>query len=61
LNSVFNSVEGEMKAIGENAAGFFQGMTHYTTHVKREKEKIYSQFFGSTADLHKQTLKYFEL
>jgi hypothetical protein len=61
LNNVLTSVNHEMKAIGENAAGFFQGITYFTTHIKKEKEKIYSQFFGSSADLHKQTLKMFEL
>jgi hypothetical protein len=61
FNNVLNSINHEMKAIGENAIEFFQGITYFTTHIKKEKEKLYSQFFGSSADLHKQTLKMFEL
>ena len=58
VNTLQNSINMEMRALGPNAFGLFNGVTHFTTHERREKDKVYSRFFGSSADINNKALKF---
>ena len=49
---IISSVHRECFDLGRNAWGLFNGFTHYTTHVRNTKEKIYGNALGSVADLN---------
>lgn len=51
---LFHSINVEMNAMGENAFGLFNGLTHYTTHVKESKSKVLGNLFGITNTLNKR-------
>lgn len=50
LDDLNTAIIRETKALGQNALGLFQGVTYYTTHVQKQKEKVFGNVFGSTAD-----------
>ena len=58
LTALNESVQRETLALGQNAFGLFNGVTHWTTHARREKEKVYSQFFGSSANLNNKAMQF---
>jgi hypothetical protein len=60
IEKLDNSINREVKALGYNAFALFNGVTHWTTHQRNTKEKIYSQFFGSTGQLNKKALLFCE-
>jgi hypothetical protein len=53
-NDIVSSVHRECFDLGRNAWGLFNGFTHYTSHVKKAKEKTYGNALGSVADLNEQ-------
>ena len=53
-----SSLDRETKALGFNGLGFFNGITHFTTHVRESKERLYSNVFGSNADTVNRTFNY---
>lgn len=52
------SIETECKAIGNNAFGLFNGITHYTTHVKSSKNAVFGNPFGSLNDMNQTAFKF---
>jgi len=53
-----NSINNEVKAIGNNAHALFNGVTYWTTHIRQEKEKLYSQFFGSSNNYNQRAMNF---
>lgn len=55
--SLFDSINKEIGAMGNNAYGLFNGLTHYTTHVAKSKEKVFGNVLGYTAALNNRGFK----
>lgn len=57
------SLKREMNQVGENIWGFFNGVTHYTTHVRGVNKDTYQNknsnghVFGSNADFNRKAFK----
>lgn len=66
LNNIkeFNrSLKKELNEVGENMWGFFNGVTHYTTHIRGVSKDNYAHknshghVFGSNADFNRKAIK----
>lgn len=66
LNNIkeFNrSLKKELNEVGENIWGFFNGVTHYTTHIRGVDKDNYAHknshghVFGSNADFNRKAIK----
>ncbi len=51
-DDLFQSINREMLEMGKNAYGLFNGLTHYTTHIKTSREKIFGGVFGVASTLN---------
>lgn len=58
--SLFASVNNEMREMGSTAYGMFNGLTHFTTHKLHAKEKVLGNPFGHAATLNQRGLKFVE-
>jgi hypothetical protein len=47
LQEVEVSVNQEMNRIGDNYFGFFNGITHYTTHIQKQANDSFGNMFGN--------------
>lgn len=52
------SIERETRELGNNAFGLFQGVTHYTTHVKKVRESVFGNIIGSNAIVNAQAMAF---
>ncbi len=52
------SIHRECFDLGKNVWGLFNGFTHFTTHVKKAKEKTFGNALGSMADLNERAYRY---
>lgn len=52
------SIHRECFDLGRNVWGLFNGFTHYTTHVKKAKEKTFGNAIGGMADLNDRAYRY---
>jgi hypothetical protein len=51
-----NSLDREMADLGQNLFGLFQGVTHYTTHVKKTKEDVFGNILGQNAKMNNRAM-----
>lgn len=58
INSIDESIERECSALGDNAFGLFNGITHYTTHVKKTKNEVFGNPFGSQNDYNQKAYNF---
>ena len=56
-----NSIESEMTDLGSNMWGFFNAVTHYSTHTIKQKDATFGNVFGTSAEFNKRALKEIEL
>lgn len=54
--SLMDSIERETKDLGNNLFGFFHGVTHYTTHIRKEKEESFG-LFGTNKILNDKAIE----
>lgn len=52
------SIHRECFDLGKNVWGLFNGFTHFTTHVKKAKEKTFGNALGSMADINDKAYHY---
>lgn len=52
------SIHRECFDLGKNVWGLFNGFTHFTTHIKRAKEKTFGNALGSMADINDKAYTY---
>lgn len=52
------SIHRECFDLGKNLWGLFNGFTHFTTHVKKAKEKTFGNALGSMADINDKAYNY---
>ena len=52
------SIQRECADLGENAFGLFNGITHYTTHIKNAKNNAFGNPFGSVNELNQTAFKF---
>lgn len=63
LQEFNGSLAKEVNEVGHNLWGFFNGVTHYTTHIRQATADNYSEknssghVFGSNADFNRKALK----
>lgn len=60
IEGLMHSIKRESLDIGDNLLGLFQGVTHYTTHVYSQKEKVFGNIFGSVAELNNRAFAFAE-
>lgn len=53
-----NSIRQETSDIGMNLLGVFQGVTHYTTHVRKNNDATFGNLFGGAAQLNAQAYEF---
>ena len=53
-----SSINRECMELGENAFGLFNGVTHFTTHIRNAREKEYSLLFGNDNSINTKALNY---
>jgi Domain of unknown function (DUF932) len=60
MNSLWQSIDKECLALGDNLFGLFNGATHYTTHTKKVKEPIFGNCLGSLARINNDAFEFCE-
>lgn len=55
---VWDSVNRECNELGNNLFGLFNGVTHYTTHKRKQKEKVFGNPLGTVADINEKAFKF---
>ena len=58
IEALNSSIEMEMADIGENALGLFQGITHYTTHVMNQKNRVFGNLLGQSYDINRRAMDF---
>jgi hypothetical protein len=58
VTQMYHSIESECRDLGNTAFGLFNGITHYTTHVKQSKNGVFGNPFGSLNDLNQNAFKF---
>lgn len=58
VSSINNSIEIETKALGNNLFGLFNGITHYTSHVKKTREHVFCNALGGANDINNLAFNY---
>lgn len=59
INDIWKSVDTECLALGDNAFGLFNGITHYTTHTKKS-ETCFGNVLGGLARINAQAFEFCE-
>jgi hypothetical protein len=52
------SIDRECGDIGDNLLGLFQGVTHYTTHVMAQKERVFGNIIGRSHEINKKAFEF---
>lgn len=60
INNLWQSIDRECLALGDNLFGLFNGATHYTTHIKKAKEPIFGNALGSLARINADAFEFCE-
>lgn len=58
ISSINYSIDRECADLGNNAFGLFNGITHYTTHIKNSKNNAFGNLFGSLNELNQTAFKF---
>lgn len=54
------SIDRETLALGDNLFGLFNGITHYTTHARKTKEKVFCNALGGLNTINQQAYQFCE-
>jgi hypothetical protein len=54
------SIDKECLALGDNLFGLFNGVTHYTTHIKKAKETTFGNALGTLARINQDAFQFCE-
>lgn len=60
VNDLWKSIDRECLAIGDNAFGLFNGITHYTTHIKKAKETTFGNVLGGLNQINQEAFEFCE-
>ena len=61
LRDMNESIQRECLDLGNNAFGLFNGITHYTTHIKKTRnDKVFGNPFGTLNELNQQAYQFCE-
>jgi Domain of unknown function (DUF932) len=52
ITDIHRSIERETIELGNNLFGLFNGITHYTSHIRRQKSLVFCNAFGTSADFN---------
>ena len=58
ISNMNYSIQKECLDLGDNAFGLFNGITHYTTHVKNAKNTTFGNPFGTANELNQTAFKF---
>ena len=58
ISNINYSIDRECADLGDNAFGLFNGITHYTTHIKNSKNNAFGNPFGSLNELNQTAFKF---
>lgn len=54
IMNIMDSVELEMNDLGENGFGFFNGLTHFSTHSQKQTHNVFGNIFGTKNALNQK-------
>jgi hypothetical protein len=54
------SIDKETLALGDNLFGLLNGITHYTTHVKKVKETTFGNALGTLSRINQDAFQFCE-
>lgn len=58
ITGLYNSISTECEALGNNYFGLLQGVTHYTTHVRTNREDVFCNSMGGAARINEQAYNF---
>ena len=58
LNLLHNDMILEMNDLGENVWALMNGVTKYTTHTMKQKERTFGNLFGNSANINKRAYEF---
>ena len=58
IRDIHESIKIETSDLGNNLFGLFNGITHYTTHTRKQKEKSFCNAIGTNADINAKALTF---
>jgi hypothetical protein len=58
MSNIHHSIDIETKALGNNLFGLFNGITHYTTHSRKQREKVFCNAIGTSADINNKAYSF---
>ncbi len=60
VNDLWKSIDKETLALGDNLFGLFNGITHYTTHIRQSKETVFGNCLGGLARINDEAFAFCE-
>lgn len=60
IDNINASIERECFDLGDTAFGLLQGITHFTTHIRKNKEEVFGNTFGGSARINEEAFKFCE-
>lgn len=60
ISDMHRSIERETSELGNNLFGLFNGVTHYTSHIRQQKNPVFCNAFGTSADMNNKALNFCE-
>jgi hypothetical protein len=60
VHDLWKSIDKETLALGDNLFGLFNGVTHYTTHVRKAKETTFGNALGTLARINQDAFQFCE-
>jgi hypothetical protein len=60
IDNINASIERECLDLGDTAFGLLQGITHHTTHVRKNKEEVFGNVLGGAARINEEAFRFCE-
>lgn len=58
ISDIHYSIEKECSALGNNVFGLFNGITHYTSHIRKEKNKVFNNALGTSNEINQKAFNF---
>jgi hypothetical protein len=60
IENINTSIERECFDLGDTAFGLLQGITHHTTHIRKNKEEVFGNVLGGAARINEEAFRFCE-
>jgi hypothetical protein len=61
ISNINQCIDREYADLGQNAFGLLQGITNYTTHVRKNNQQVFGNVLGGAARMNEEAFQYCEV